>query len=302
MSEQLTRHTRRTGNFRPVVRLSTRDTCPPISARALVRAGKSRNMKGLSRPATRPAASLSPNLQKTSARAVYASNSRLTAGKARLRLFGGKNLPTNPCEHFKCEMLARISTRVQSSDADAPDIVSRICIRRSRQRQDRRLCARNSTPKARGRLCRIRAFTVPAVSFWAGAVLAEQAGLRARLICQNPALRILEFAADEHDKIDQGPDAEPPLCDKATKASRTAEPFINRTVRCSTESWGRLCLTQTRFRPPCLAAYKARSARSTISSMGSSGSGFTPATPILTVLVLRRIRRIKKLPVRQTAS
>jgi hypothetical protein len=37
--------------------------------------------------------------------AVYASNSRYTAGKARLRLFGGKDLRTNPCEHFKREML-----------------------------------------------------------------------------------------------------------------------------------------------------------------------------------------------------
>ncbi len=43
--------------------------------------------------------------QKSGLRAVYASNSRLTAGKARLRLFGGKDLPTNPCEHFKYEML-----------------------------------------------------------------------------------------------------------------------------------------------------------------------------------------------------
>jgi hypothetical protein len=34
-----------------------------------------------------------------------ASNSRLTASKARLRLFGGKDLKTNPCERFTCEML-----------------------------------------------------------------------------------------------------------------------------------------------------------------------------------------------------
>jgi hypothetical protein len=35
---------------------------------------------------------------------VNASNSRLPAGEARLRLFGGKDLKTNPCGHFKCEM------------------------------------------------------------------------------------------------------------------------------------------------------------------------------------------------------
>jgi hypothetical protein len=51
---------------------------------------------------------LSPALHVVIVRAFYASNGRLTASKARLRPFGGKDLQTNPLEqftHFICKLL-----------------------------------------------------------------------------------------------------------------------------------------------------------------------------------------------------